>query len=71
MTIGAKLSRRAVMKEERLRWVCFQQRRQTPKGDLTRVMVKTLSETQTVTNGHVSSGLGIELRLSIPRLETM
>jgi len=59
----------AVMKEERLRWVCLQQRRQTPKGDLTRAMVKTSSETQTVTNGHIGQGLGIELRSGIP--ETM
>jgi len=55
MTVMEKLSRRAVMKEERLRWVCLKQRRQSPKRDLTRATVKTSSKTQTVTNG-----LGVE-----------
>ena len=70
MTIRTKLSRRAVIKEERIGWVYLQQRRQSPKRDLTRATAKTLSEMQTVTNGHVSQGLGIKLRLGVPSSET-
>jgi len=32
MTVREKLSRRAVVKEQRLGQVCLQQRRQSPKG---------------------------------------
>jgi len=32
MNIGEKLSKRAVVKEDRLRKVCLQERRPTPKG---------------------------------------
>jgi len=39
------------MKENWLRQVCLQQKRLTPKG--TRVMTKSKSGMQTVTNGHV------------------
>ena len=68
VTVGEELPRRAVVKEERLRWVCLQQRRLTPKGDFTRVMVKASSKMQTVTNGCVSWRLGIEFKIKHPKV---
>jgi len=53
MSVGRRLSERAVMKENKLRQVCLQQRRLTPNEDLARVTTKSRSKTQTVTNGNV------------------
>jgi len=53
MTIGRRLSKRAVVKENKLRQMCLQQRRLTPKNYLARVTIRSRSKMQTVTNGHV------------------
>ena len=51
MIIKERLSKRAVMKENGLRQVCLQQRKLAPsKTYVARVMTKSKSKTQTVTN---------------------
>jgi len=50
---GRRLSERAVMKENKLRWVWLQQRRLTPNENLARVTTESRSKMQTVTNGCV------------------
>jgi len=60
VTVRERLSKRAVMKGRGLRWVCPQQRGQTPKGTQLDLQLSLLSKTQTVTVGCVSRGMGIE-----------
>ena len=52
MSVGRRLSERAVMKENKLRWVSPTAETNT-KRDLARVTAKPKSKTQTVTNGCV------------------
>jgi len=71
MIVRRRLSKRAVVKENRLREVCLQQRRLTPNRTLARVTTKSRSEMQTVTNGHVSQGAMNRVLASIPMSETL
>ena len=52
MSIRRRLSKRAVMKENKLRWVSSTEKANT-KENLARATTKSKSMTQTVTNGHV------------------
>jgi len=54
MTIRRRLSERAVVKENKPAWTHLQQKKTNTKEDLARVMTKSRSKTQTVTNGYVS-----------------
>ena len=71
VTIGERLSKRAVVKEKGIRWVCFQQGRGTPKETYLEQWLRLLSKTQTVTMGCVSWGMWIKSWLNVPRSEVM
>jgi len=53
MTVKRRLSKRAVVKENGLGWMCSSTEKIDTKENLARVMAKSKSEIQTVTNGHL------------------
>ena len=54
MSVRRRFSKRAVMKENKLRMDVSSTKKTNTKEDLARVMTKSKSKMQTVTNGHVS-----------------